>query len=320
MKITTALLATLAFATAAPACAQNYPNRPLRFIIPFPPGGPTDILGRLAATQLSNALGVGVVPDNRGGAGGSLGAELCARSQADGYTLCIMSVAQAIAPAIYRQLTFDPVKDFAHITMLATLPSILLVHPSLPAKNAKELVALAKARSGSLSYASSGNGSSSHMLMELLKLSAGVNLVHIPYKGTGPALIDQISGQVEVGFAAIVAALPYAQTGKLRTLAVSTRERFPGLPNIATIDESGVKGFDGASWVGVVAPAATPRNVIDKINQELSKAFQQRSMKEKILGLGGASIQTSPEEFTGFVRAETDKWARVVKAANISAD
>lgn len=320
MKITAALLVTLAFATAAPACAQNYPNRPLRFIIPFPPGGPTDILGRLAATQLSNALGVGVVPDNRGGAGGSLGAELCAKSAADGYTLCIMSVAQAIAPSIYRQLTFDPVKDFAHITMLATLPSILLVHPLFPAKNVKELITLAKARSGSLSYASSGNGSSSHMLMELLKLSAGVNFVHIPYKGTGPALIDQISGQVEVGFAAIVAAMPYAQTGKLRTLAVSTRERFPGLPNVATIDESGVKGFDGGSWVGVVAPAGTPRSVIDKTNQELSKAFQQRSMKEKILGLGGASIQSSAEEFTGFVRAETEKWAKVVKAANISAD
>ena len=317
MNVLICLLAALAAVHSLPAVSQAYPNKPIRFIIPFPPSGPTDILGRVAATQLSSALGVGVVPENRGGAGGTLGAELCAKSPPDGYTLCIMSVAQAIAPSIYPNLSFSPVKDFAHVSLLATLPSILLVHPSMPVKNVKELVTLAKARPGRLNYASSGNGSSSHMLMELLKVSAGINLVHVPYKGTGPALIDQISGQVEVGFAAIVAALPHVESGRLRNIGVSTRDRFPSLPNTPTIDESGVKGFDGGSWLGVVAPAGTPRAAVDKVNGELSTIFRQTAMKEKVLTLGGIPIQTTADEFTKYVQGETAKWANIVKSAKI---
>ena len=317
MNVLICLLAALAAVHSLPAVSQAYPNKPIRFIIPFPPSGPTDILGRVAATQLSSALGVGVVPENRGGAGGTLGAELCAKSPPDGYTLCIMSVAQAIAPSIYPNLSFSPVKDFAHVSLLATLPSILLVHPSMPVKNVKELVTLAKARPGRLNYASSGNGSSSHMLMELLKVSAGINLVHVPYKGTGPALIDQISGQVEVGFAAIVAALPHVESGRLRNIGVSTRDRFPSLPNTPTIDESGVKGFDGGSWLGVVAPAGTPRAAVDKVNGELSTIFRQAAMKEKVLALGGIPIQKSSDEFTKYVQGETAKWANIVKTAKI---
>jgi len=320
MRILIFLLTTLGAAYSLPAHSQAYPSKPIRFIIPFPPSGPTDILGRVAAAQMSGAWGVGVVPENRGGAGGTLGAEVCAKSPPDGYTMCIMSVAQAIAPSIYPNLAFSPVRDFSHLSLLATLPSVLLVHPSMPVRNVKELVALAKARPGKLNYASSGNGSSSHMLMELLKVSAGINLVHVPYKGTGPALIDQVSGQVEVGFAAIVAALPHVESGRLKNLAVSTRERFPALPGTPTIDESGVKGFDGGSWLGVVAPAGTPRAVVDKVNGDLGKIFREPAMREKVLALGGIPAQGSAEEFTKYVQGETAKWAKIVKTANIRAE
>lgn len=306
-------------ASTAHVSAQNYPTKPVRLIVPFAPGGPTDILGRLTANQLTAAWDVGVVVDNRPGAGGTIGAEHCAKASPDGYTLCIMSVAQAIAPSIYKSITFDPVKDFAHIRTLATLPSLLLVHPSLPVRTVKELLALAKTRPGALNYASSGSGSSSHMLMELMKLSGGVNLEHVPYKGTGPALVDQVSGQVEVGFAAVVAALPFAKSGKLRPIAVSTRDRFPPLRDVPTISESGLPGFDGGSWLGVVAPAATPRAIVDKTNAELGKAFQGADMKEKILQLGGSPISSTPQEFTAFVRGEVEKWAKVVKVAGIRA-
>jgi len=319
MRILIFLLTALGAALSLPAFSQAYPSKTIRFIIPFPTSGPTDILGRVAASQMSGAWGVGVVPENRGGAGGTLGAELCAKSPPDGYTMCIMSVAQAIAPSIYPNLSFSPVKDFSHVSLLATLPSLLLIHPSMPVKSLKELLALAKTRPGKLNYASSGSGSSSHMLMELLKVSAGINVVHVPYKGTGPALIDQVSGQVEVGFAAIVAALPHVQSGRLRNLAVSTRDRFPSLPDVPTIAESGVNGFDGGSWLGVVAPAGTPRAIVDKANGELRKIFQHPAMKEKVLTLGGIPAQSSPEEFTNYVQTETVKWGKIVKAANIRA-
>lgn len=300
-----------------PARAQNYPSKPVRFIIQFPPGGPTDILGRVVAQRLSEAWSVQVVVDNRLGAGGNIGTEQCARSPPDGYTLCMLSIAQTISPSIYAKLGFDPNRDFAHVTLLATLPSLLLVHPSLPAKNVKELIALAKARPGALNYASGGSGTSSQMLMELLKLHGGINIVHIPYKGTGPALIDQISGLIEVAFSTIIAALPYAQSNKLRALAVSTRERFPLLPNLPTVDESGLKGFDGGSWQGVIMPSGTPHEIVDNANAVLTRMLKSPDTKEKILAMGGITLGNSPAEFAAFVRAETDKWAKVVKAAGV---
>jgi tripartite-type tricarboxylate transporter receptor subunit TctC len=303
-----------------PSFAQSYPSRPVRFIIPFPPGGPTDILGRVVSTRLSEAWAVPVVPDNRPGAGGNIGTEQCARSPADGYTVCMLSIAQTISPSIYPKLGFDPSRDLAHVTLLATLPSLLVVHPSLPARNVKELVGLAKTRPGALSYASGGAGTSTQLLMEWLKLEASVNIVHVPYKGSGPALMDQISGQIEVAFTTIIAVLPYIQAGRLRAIAVSTRERFPTLPAVPAVAESGVKDFDGGSWQGIVMPAGSPRDIVNKASQDLTKMLKAPDTREKVLAMGGVTLGNSPEEFSVFVRTEMEKWAKVVKAAGIKSE
>ena len=300
--------------------AQGYPARPVRFIVPFPPGGPTDILGRVVASRLSEAWSVQVVPDNRPGAGGNIGTEQCAKSPADGYTACMLSIAQTISPSLYPRLPFDPNRDFAHVTLLATLPSLLVVHPSLPARNVKGLVALAKAQPGALNYASGGAGTSTHMMMELFKLHTGVSIVHVPYKGTGPALVDQIAGIIEVAFSTVIAAQPYTQAGRLRAVAISTKERFPRLPDVPTVAEAGVKGFDGGSWQGYIMPAGTPRDIVGKVNHDLVKMLGSTDTREKILAMGGIVVPQTPEQFTAFVRAETDKWAKVVKAAGIRRD
>ena len=302
---------------AGTAAAQTYPAKPVRFIIPFPPGGPTDILGRIVAAQLAEAWSVQVVPDNRGGAGGNIGTEQCARAPADGYTACMLSIAQTISPAIYPKLGFDPNRDFAHVTLLATLPSLLVVHPSLPVRNAKELVALARAKPGALNYASGGAGTSTHLMMELFKLHTGVNIVHVPYKGTGPALLDQLAGIIEVAFSTVIAAQPHTQSGRLRAVAISTRERFPRLPDVPTVAESGVKGFDGGSWQGYTMPAGTPREIVGRANRDLVKILAASETRDKIHAMGGITQPQTPEQFTQFVRAETEKWARVVKAAGI---
>jgi tripartite-type tricarboxylate transporter receptor subunit TctC len=310
-------LSIMAGAAVIPAQAQTYPAKPIRFIIPFPPGGPTDIMGRLAAQRLTEAWGVQVVADNRAGAGGNIGTEMCAKSPPDGYTVCMMTIAQSISPAIYSKLGFDPLKDLAAVTLMATLPSLLMVHPSLPVKNVKDLVALAKAKPAILTYASTGNGTSPHMLMEMFKWMAGVNLVHVPYKGASPAMIDQISGQIDVAFSTAIAALPFVQQGKVRAIAVSTKDRFPPLPDLPTVEQGGVKGFDGSSWQGVVMPAGTPREMVIKVNAELAKMLRAPDMKEKILQQGGIASGNTPEEFTAFIKAESDKWAKVAKAAKV---
>ena len=310
-------LAVFSIISVCSVHAQSYPAKPVRFIIPFPPGGPTDIMGRLAAQRLSEVWGVQVVADNRAGAGGNIGAEMCAKSPPDGYTICMLTIAQSISPAIYSKLGFDPLKDFAAVTLMATLPSLLMVHPSLPVKNVKDLVALAKAKPAILTYASTGNGTSPHMLMEMFKWLAGVDLVHVPYKGASPAMIDQISGQIDVAFSTAIAALPFVQQGKVRAIAVSTKDRFPPLPDLPTVEQGGVKGFDGSSWQGVVMPAGTPREMVGKVNAELAKMLRAPDMKEKILQQGGIASGNTPEEFTAFIKAEADKWAKVAKAAKV---
>jgi tripartite-type tricarboxylate transporter receptor subunit TctC len=299
------------------ATAQPYPAKPVRFIIPFPPGGPTDIVGRLAAERLSRAWNVQVIADNRPGSGGNIGTEQCARAPADGYKMCMISIAQSISPAIYPKLGFDPVRDFAHVTLLATLPSLLVVHASLPAKNVRELIALARAKPGALNYASGGSGTSSQLLMEMFNQQAGIHIVHVAYKGTGPALTDQLSGTIEVAFSTAIAVLPYVQAGRLRALAVSTRERLPTLSEVPTMAESGLPDFDGGSWQGVVMPAGTPRELVNAVSAELVKLLQAPDMKERILGMGGIPLGNSPDEFAAFMKGESEKWAQVAKAAKV---
>lgn len=302
------------------AHAQNYPTKPVRFIIPFPPGGPTDIIGRMAGDTLAKSFGVQYIADNRAGAGGNIGFDLCAKSPPDGYTVCMMTVAQSISPSIYKKLPFDPVKDFAPVTLMALLPSMLTVHPALPVKSVKELVTLAKSRPEQLIYASTGNGTSPHMLMEMFKWMTATKMVHVPYKGQAPALIDQIAGQVQLAFNTAIGVMPHVKEGRLRPLAISTSQRFPPMPELPTVAEAGVKGFDGSSWNGVVFPAGTPRDIVMKTNQALAKSLNAPEARERLLGLGAMTGGNSPEEFTAFINAEIAKWAKVAKAAHIQLD
>src|SRR4051812_43808620 len=298
-----AAIAALSLLSGA-AHAQQYPTKPVRVIIPFPPGGPTDIMGRFSAETLTKAYGVQFVPDNRAGAGGNIGTELCAKSPPDGSVICVMTVAQSIAPAIYRKLPFDPLKDLTHIMLMASLPSMLTVHPSLPVKHVKELVALAKSKPGQLSYASTGNGTSPHMLMEMLKSMSGTNIVHVPYKGQAPAVLDQISGQVQTAFNTAIGVIPHVKSGRLRGIAISTRERFPAMPELPSVEESGAKGFDGGSWNGLVAPAGVAQDIVNRIHAPVAAALKSPAGKESMLNNGALVSGGTPAEFTAFIRTE----------------
>jgi hypothetical protein len=314
------VVAALVAAFPFTASAQQYPAKAVRFIIPFPPGGPTDIMGRMATDILSKATGQQFVPDNRGGAGGNIGADMCAKAPADGYTLCMITAAQGVSPAIYKKMSYDPVKDLATITLMASLPSLLTVHPALPAKTVKEVLALAKAKPDSLSYASTGNGSSPHMLMEMFKFMTGVKMVHVPYKGQAPAVVDQISGQVQLAFNTAISVLPQVEAGRLRPIAISSKDRFPPMPNLPTVEEGGVKGFDGGSWQGVGAPAGTPVEIIRRVNTILVNELKTPNMRDQMLKRGGLVSANSPEEFSAFLKAEIARWTKIARAANISID
>ena len=314
------VVAALVAAFSFNASAQQYPAKAVRFIIPFPPGGPTDIMGRIATDILSKATGQQFIPDNRGGAGGNIGADMCSKAPADGYTLCMITAAQGVSPAIYKKMSYDPAKDLATITLMASLPSLLTVHPALPAKTVKEVLALAKAKPDGLSYASTGNGSSPHMLMEMFKFMTGVKMVHVPYKGQAPAVVDQISGQVQLAFNTAISVLPQVEAGRLRPIAISSKDRFPPMPNLPTVEEGGVKGFDGGSWQGVGAPAGTPVEIIRRVNTILVNELKTPNMRDQMLKRGGLVSANSPEEFSAFLKAEIARWTKVARAANISID
>jgi len=315
-------LLVLACAILVPslAAAQAWPAKPIRMIIPFPPGGPTDLMGRMAADRLSRGLGVQVVADNRGGAGGNIGFEQCAKSPPDGYTLCGMTVAQSISPGIYRKLGYDLSKDFTFVTLMATLPSMLTSHPAFPAKNVKEVIAVAKSRPGQIIYSSTGNGTSPHMLMEMFKSMAGIDMVHVPYKGQAQSVIDQISGQIQIAFNTAVTVLPHVKEGKLKPIAISTKERFPPMPELQTVAEGGVKGYDASSWQGVAMPAGVPREIVARVYQELAAMLKAPETRERFLAQGALASGIPPEEFTAFVRREAEKWAKVGKAAKVQVD
>jgi tripartite-type tricarboxylate transporter receptor subunit TctC len=320
MKLLRTLVITAAAVGSPALCAQQYPAKPVRVIIPFPPGGPTDIIGRMVADTLSKAYGVQFIPDNRAGAGGNIGMDVCAKAPPDGYTICIMTVAQSIAPAIYKKLGFDPIRDFAHVTLMAQLPSMLTVHPSLPAKTVKELVTLAKSKPGQMTYASTGNGTSPHMLMEMFKFMTGTDMLHVPYKGQAPAVVDQIAGQVQLAFNTAIGVIPHVKQGRLQPIAISTRERFPAMPELPSVEEGGVKGFDGGSWNGVVMPAGTPPEIVNRIHAPLAAELKSAAGRELLLKNGGLAGGTTPAQFAAFIRTEADKWAKVARYAKIQLD
>jgi tripartite-type tricarboxylate transporter receptor subunit TctC len=307
--------ALLLVALAAPAAAE-YPDHPVRLIIPFPPGGSNDVVGRLVANQLSRELGQKVYVDNRGGAGGVIGTEAAAQAAPDGYTLLVVSLAHAVNPSLYK-LSYDPIKSFAPISIMATGPNVLVVNPSLPAKSVKELLALVKEKEGEIDYASAGVGSFQHLGGELFKLTAGVNLQHVPYKGGGPAMQDVIAGHVKVMFSSLVQTTPFIQSGQLRALGVGGKSRNPILPDVPTIAEAGVPGYQADNWWGIVAPAGTPKEIVDKLHADIQKAVKSKELTEAFAREGAAAVTMTTAEFGAYIESEMAKWARVVKDGNI---
>jgi tripartite-type tricarboxylate transporter receptor subunit TctC len=319
LQIFSLLLALLAI--AGPVAGQQYPARPIRMIIGFPPGGGTDIVGRIVGQKLSEALGQQILPDNRGGAGGLIGAEQAARAAPDGYTVMMAHIAAiSILPSLISKLPYDPQKDFAPISLVAIGPNLLVVHPSLPARSVKELVALAKARPGQLQYASPGAGTVQHLAGELFKLQAKVDMLHVPYKGSGQSIVDLIAGHVHLDFDSVPPVLPHVRSGRLRALAVTSEKRFSILPDIPTVTEGGVPGFDMSTWWGLVAPAAVSKDIIARLQAETVKVLRQPDVKEKIAFAGADTVGNTAEEFAAFIRAERAKYARIVKDANIKID
>jgi tripartite-type tricarboxylate transporter receptor subunit TctC len=315
-------LGSLALACAAvfsPAAhAQTYPAKVVRFIVPFPPGGGNDTIARLVAQKLGVALGQQVIVDNRPGAGGTIGAEAAARAAGDGYTMFLAGVAtHGINPNLRKKLPYDALKDFDAVSLIASAPLLVVVHPSLPARSVKELIAVAKARPGQINYASNGAGGSAHLGVELFEMMAGVKMAHVPYKGLAPALTDLMSGEVQVMFSSAVAMLPQVKAGRLRAIAMTGAKRSPAIPNVPTVAESGLPGYETGSWYGVVVPAGTPKTVIDRLSKEIqtivrSPEFTARLNEEAVIPVG-----STPDAFDRHIRAELARWAKVIKAGKI---
>jgi tripartite-type tricarboxylate transporter receptor subunit TctC len=313
-------LAIAGMAAMGLACAQHYPTRSIRLVVPSSPGGGTDISARIIAPKLSDYLGQQVVVDNRPGAGTMIGGEIVSRAAPDGYTLLMGVSTLAINPAMYKKMPYDALRDFAPISQAVSLPNVIVSHPSVPAKNVKELIALAKSRPGQLTFASAGVGTSPHLSMELFLVMAGLKMVHIPYKGSGPGAVDTVAGHVALMAPNMLTALPYIRSGRLRAFGVTSAKRSAGADDIPTIAEAGVPGYEAVQWYGVLAPAGTPRPIIDRLHAEVAKALQQREVREKLSTDGAEAVGNTPEQFGAYIRAETDKWAKVVKAAGIKAE
>jgi tripartite-type tricarboxylate transporter receptor subunit TctC len=315
-----AYASTAALLLVAGACgAQGYPAKPIRFLIGFPPGGTNDILARALAPKLTESLGQTVVLENRGGASTAIATELAARSAPDGYTIVLNAPAHATNPALIK-LSFDPIRDFAFITLLAESQNLLVVHPSVPARSVKELIAISKARPGAINYGSSGIGTTPHLSAELFQYLTGTRWVHIPYKGSGLGLTGLLSGEVSLYFANVPAAYRHVQAGKLRPIALSGTRRTPAAPGIPTVAETGIPGFAVTSWFGVAAPAKTPRPIIERLNSEIVRALNAPDLRERMQGMGADPVGNSPEEYTAFVQNEIAKWGKVIKAAGIKGE
>ena len=311
-----ALVATAPLAVQAQS--QAYPNKPIRLVVAFPAGGSTDIIARLVAQRLGERLGQQVIVDNRGGAGGTIGTEIAARAAADGYTLTMGTTStHVIAPAAYATVKYDPVKDFEPITLVASTPYLLVLHPGVKANNLKEFVALAKSQPGKLNYASAGTGSTTHLAMEMLNRAAGMDIVHVPFNGNGPAGTATLGGQVQALFGSMPAVLPHAQAGRLRPIAVGTAKRSPALPSVPTVAESGFPGFEVSLWLGFFAPKGTPRPVLDRLQKELTDIASTAEMKAAFEKNGASGVTNTPAEMRVLMKEELDKYGKVIKAAGI---
>jgi len=312
--VQSAVTAAALMCAATVALAQSFPEKPIRFVIGFTPGGPSDILARALGQKLAERWNQQVVVENRPGAGGNLAAEAVARSAPDGYTWLLGNNSiLATNQTLYRSLPYDPVKDFAPVSLVAVQPNILVVHPQVPANSVVELIALAKKNPGKLNYASSGSGAAAHLAGELFKTMAGVDLVHVPYKGAQPALTDVIAGQVQVMFATSASVIPFVRAGKLRALAVTTAKRSPSVPDLPTVSEAGVAGFEAITWHGVVVPAATVPALIERLNRDIVDVLGMPDLRERLAALGAEVAPGTPREFADYIAAEIPKWAKVVR-------
>jgi tripartite-type tricarboxylate transporter receptor subunit TctC len=318
---TICLSAALLALPVSSALAQTYPVRPVRMIVPFPAGGATDIVGRLVAQKLSEAWHQQVIVDNRGGAGGTIGSDIAAKSAPDGYTILVAtSSTHAIAPSLYSKLPYDPVRDFAPVTLLASATILLAVHPSVPARNVRELIALGKRQPRALSFASSGNGGISHLVGEQFKSMSGIEMLHVPYKGDTPALVDLVSGQVSLMFGTAVSFLPYVKSGRLNALAVTNPKRSAIVPQVPTVAESGLPGFEALQWFGIFAPVGTSKDIVARLNGEIVKILRLPDVRERLTSLGADVVGNTPEQFAAFQKTDAAKWAKIVKQSGAKID
>jgi tripartite-type tricarboxylate transporter receptor subunit TctC len=313
----TCALAYLFACGAAVSAVATYPSKPIRMIVAVPPGGPADTLARLVAPKLTEALGQTVVIDNRPGANGIIAYEMTARATPDGHTFSAVAAGVVINASLYRSVPYDPLKDFAPITLGITVPNILVVHPSVPAASVKELIALARSKPGTVAFASAGNGTSGHLALELLRMTARIDVIHVPYKGGGPALTEVLAGQVQALFSIALAATPQIKAGKLRALAITSARRSPVAPELPTVAEAGFSGFEVIGWFGWLAPAATPRAIVNRLNAELVRALKLPEVRERLISQSTEPVGNTPQEFATFMKSEHEKWARVIRQANI---
>jgi tripartite-type tricarboxylate transporter receptor subunit TctC len=318
MRIALALLLALSFNLVQGQ--EAWPTRPIRFILPFPPGGGTDILGRLIAERLSANLGQPVVTENRGGAGGNVGAEAAAKSASDGYTIVLVAPSLAISPTLYSKLNYDPVKDFAPISLVATVPNVMITQASLPVQTLQDFIAFARSKPGALNFGSGGAGTSNHLAGELFNIVTGVKLVHVPYKGVNLAMQDVLAGNVHLVFIGIPAAAPHIKAGRLRALAIVAPQRSSALPEVPTVAEAGLRDFEVTTWYGVLAPAGTPRPVVTRLNSELVKIMNSPELKERLAATGTEPLTSTPEEFAAYIKREIAKWGEVIHKAGVKAD
>lgn len=320
-SLTRICMALCAAVLTVPAhAAQSYPNRPIRFVVPFPPGGGNDIVGRIVATQLAERLGQQVVVDNRGGAGGTIGTQITANAPADGHTMLVNNISLAVNHTLIKKLPYDVLKDLAPVSLLGRQPNMVVVHPGNPAKTVRELLEMARAKPGQMQYGSGGVGTASHLATEMLKLMTSTEMTHVPYKGLGPALTDLMGGRLHLIISTMASALPQMNAGKLRPLAVTTAQRSSFFPSVPTMQEAGVKDYEFSTWYGLLVPAATPTAIIARLNTATRAAVDSATVKEQFSRQGLEAAPSTPDEFGAYLRSEVAKWARVIKASGATAD